>query len=79
MAFFISEKMKLGLNSITLWFGMIMVLVVIAGAFAIAFTDFMSDRLFGAKRTGFIILLLAYAIYRSFRIYLLIKQRKHEE
>jgi hypothetical protein len=71
--------MKFGLHSITLWFGMIMVLAVVAGAMAIAFTDVMSDRLYGAKRTGFIFLLLAYAIYRSFRIYQILKQRKHEE
>ncbi|MGZ3919191.1 MAG: hypothetical protein ACXVNM_11345 [Bacteroidia bacterium] len=71
--------MKLGLHIVTLWFGVVMVLMVIAGALAIAFTDVMSDRLYGAKRIGFVILLLAYAVYRSFRIYQVMKYSKNEE
>jgi hypothetical protein len=71
--------MKLGLNTLSIWFGMIMIILVIAGAFTFSFTDVMSDRLFGAKRTGFIIMLFAYAVYRGFRLYQSLKQVKHEE
>lgn len=71
--------MKLGLNTLTIWFGMIMIILVIAGAFMFSFTDVMSDRLFGAKRTGFIIMLFAYAVYRGFRLYQSIKKVRHEE
>jgi hypothetical protein len=74
-----AEKMKLGLHTVTLWFGVVMVLLVTTGALAIAFTDVMSDRLYGAKRIGFVILLLAYAVYRSFRIYQVLKYSKNEE
>lgn len=71
--------MKTGLQSVTLWFGVVMVIMVTAGAVVIAFTDVMSDRLFGAKRIGFIVLLLAYAVYRGFRIYQVMKYNKNEE
>lgn len=71
--------MKIGLNFVSFWFGIIMVLVVTTGAIAIAFTDFMSDRLYGTKRIVFIFLLLGYAVYRSFRIYQIMKANKHEE
>lgn len=71
--------MKLGLNTLSIWFGMIMIVVVVAGAFTFSFTDVMSYRLFGAKRTGFIIMLFAYAVYRGFRLYQSLKQVKHEE
>jgi hypothetical protein len=71
--------MKLGLNTLSIWFGMIMIIVVVAGAFAFSLTDIMSDKLFGAKRTGFIIMLFAYAIYRGFRLYQSLKQSRYEE
>lgn len=67
------KTMKPGLNIVSLWFGVIMVTLVTAGAVAITFTDFMSDRLYGTKRIMFVIMLLAYAVYRSFRIYQLMK------
>ncbi len=79
MAFFISKKMKIGQLTITNWFGIIMILIVTSGAIAIAFTDVMSDRLFGAKRIAFVFVLLAYAVYRGFRIYLTMKQVKNDE
>ncbi|MCE3258425.1 MAG: hypothetical protein K0S12_66, partial [Bacteroidetes bacterium] len=41
--------MKLGLHTVSVWFGMIMILLVTAGAFAFTFTDFMDDRLYGNK------------------------------
>lgn len=75
----IVEKMKLGLNAISVWFGMITIVIVVTGAFAFAFTDIMCDKLFGSKRTGFIIMLFAYAIYRGFRLYQNLKQKRNEE
>lgn len=71
--------MKLGLNTISIWFGMIMILLVISGAISFLFTDLMIDRLYGGKRTGFIIMLFAYTIYRGFRLYQSLKQGRHEE
>jgi len=71
--------MKLGLNSISIWFGMIMILLVVTGAFAFAFTDFMDNRLFGPKRIFFVVLLLAYAVYRIFRLRSLLKQNNNED
>ena len=71
--------MKLGLNFIAVWFGIIMILVVVGGAIAITFTDVLSDRLFGLKRTFFVLMLIAYAIYRGFRLYHLINQKKYRE
>ena len=71
--------MKLGLNSVAIWFGLIMVLLVLTGAVAFAFTDFMDDKLFGPKRIFFVVLLLAYAVYRIFRLRSLLKQNNHED
>ena len=53
---------------ISLWSGVVMILLVTCGAVAILFTDAFSDRLYGTKRTLFVIMLLAYAAYRVFRI-----------
>jgi hypothetical protein len=71
--------MKLGLNSISVWFGMIMILLVLAGAIAFSFTDFMDDRLFGTKRFFFVLLLIAYAVYRGFRLYQIFKRSDYED
>ncbi len=79
VAFFSDKKMKLGLNSISNWFGMVMIVIVLAGAIAVSFTDFMIDRLYGTKRIFFVVLMLAYAIYRGVRIYQTMKQNRHEE
>ncbi len=68
--------MKLGLNSISVWFSLLMIILVITGAFAFAFTDFMDDRLFGTKRIFFVCLLFLYAIYRVFRLYQLNKSNQ---
>ncbi len=65
--------MKFG-NLISLWFGAIMIVLVVSGAIAFTFTDFMNDKLFGTKRTVFIFILAAYAVYRGFRLYHLIKK-----
>jgi|GEM_PF-962965 len=72
--------MKPGLNSISIWFGMIMMLVVISAATALLiFPDALNDRLYGNKRIFFVSLLFAYAIYRGFRVYSLIKNNRREE
>jgi hypothetical protein len=71
--------MKLGLNTISLWFGMIMVLIVTAGAFAFIFTDFYIDKISSPKqRYGFAAFFLAYAVYRGIRIYQTIRYKKEE-
>lgn len=46
-----------------------MIVVVLGLAIGIAFTDMLSDRLYGNKRMFFILMLVAYAVYRGFRIY----------
>jgi hypothetical protein len=71
--------MKFGLNTITTWFGMIMILIVVAGAIAITFTAFLSERLYGNKRIFFVVLLLAYAIYRIFRLRQMLKQMRNDD
>jgi hypothetical protein len=70
--------MKSGLNYVSVWFGITMILLVTAGAIAFAFTDFMEDRLYGNKRTLFIFLLLSYAIYRGYRLYSFFKRPGRE-
>jgi hypothetical protein len=71
--------MKPGMQTLTLWFGGLMALLAFMGAFAFAFTNLMDDRLFGSRRTWFIAILVAYGIYRSFRLYQVFKQMRHEE
>lgn len=63
----------------SLWFGMIMVPLLIAGAYVFAFTDLMSDKLFGTRRTFMVVLFLAYAVYRGIRVYQSFKKNQHEE
>jgi hypothetical protein len=60
---------KPGFLSLSSVFGMVMIIAVLALAAGVAFTDMLSDRLYGSKRTFFIVLMLAYAAYRGFRIY----------
>lgn len=56
---------------------MIMIVVLLFGAVGLMiFPDALSDRLYGSKRTFFIVLLLAYCVYRGFRIYSLLKQNR---
>jgi hypothetical protein len=71
--------MRSGLNLVSVWFGAVMILVVLTGAIAITVTDFMDDRLYGAKRVFFVILLLAYAIYRIFRLRQALKQMRNND
>ena len=71
--------MKLGLNTLSTWLGVVMIILVISGAIAFATTDVMIDKLYGGKRTGFIIMLFAYAVYRGFRLYQNIKYKSRNE
>lgn len=68
-----------GFNSLSNIFGLVMVVVVLSGAIAFGFTDFMEDRLFGTKRTIFIFILLAYGVYRIIRLRQAFKQSRHED
>ena len=67
--------MKNGINYVSLWFSVAIVILVIAGAFAFTFTDFMSDRVFGSKRVILTVVFVAYAIFRGTRIYQIFKYR----
>lgn len=71
--------MKLGVNTISVWFGVLMVLITFSGAIAFAFTDFMNDRLVGGNRKIFVAVLFAYSIYRGYRLYHSFKRIKDEE
>ena len=71
--------MKNNLNFVTLWFSVLMVIVVIAGAIAFTFTDFMSDRVYGSKRVILTVVFLGYAIFRGIRIYQVFKSGKNGE
>lgn len=63
---------------VTLWFSVFMVVIVIAGAIAFTFTDFMSDRLYGNKRIILTVVFLAYAVFRGIRIYQVFKSKSNE-
>lgn len=71
--------MKNGINMVTLWFSVVMVLIVIAGAFAFTFTDFMIDRVYGNKRIILTVVFLAYAVFRGVRIYQIFKAGQNNE
>lgn len=71
--------MKNNLNFVTLWFSVLMVLVVIAGAIAFTFTDFMSDRVYGSKRIILTVVFLGYAAYRGVRIYQVFKSNRNDD
>jgi len=71
--------MKPVASLVSLWFGAVMILIVFSGVIAFAFTDFMSDRLFGTRRTVFTFILLAYGIYRSMRAYQAFKQTRDDK
>jgi hypothetical protein len=43
------------------------------------FTDLMSDRVFGVKRYILAIIFLAYAVYRSYRMYGVLKPKLDKE
>lgn len=66
-------------NMIVVWFSIVMVLIVVAGAVAFTFTDFMSDRLYGTKRVVLTIVFLAYAVFRGIRIYQVFKANSNDQ
>lgn len=74
VAFFLNLSMQ----TLSNWFGALMVMLVISGAVAFTFSDFMIDRISGTRRTIFIFILLAYGVYRSIRLYQVFKHRNHE-
>jgi hypothetical protein len=53
-----------------------MVFMVLAGAIAFTFTDFLDDRLYGSKRIIMIVIFFAYSFYRGIRIYQVMKANK---
>ena len=71
--------MKLGLNTLSFWFGAVMVLAVTVLAGTLLLTDAMMDRLSGSRRSFFIVLMLAYALYRGYRLFSVYKQHKKEK
>ena len=67
---------KTPIELINLMFSALMVMLTIAGTIAFLFTDLMSDRVFGNKRYILGFVFLAYAIYRSYRMYTALKITK---
>ncbi|MGE0568993.1 MAG: hypothetical protein AB7O73_13715 [Bacteroidia bacterium] len=55
-------------KQVTIWFSAIVIMLVTCGAIAFAFTDVMSDRLNGTKRSIFVVTLGLYSVYRGFRL-----------
>ncbi|MBI3520742.1 MAG: hypothetical protein HY062_15495 [Bacteroidetes bacterium] len=61
---------------INLTFSAVMVLLTFTGSIVFLFTDLMSDKAFGSKRIVLGIVFLAYAIYRSYRMYGVFKNKE---
>ena len=61
---------------INLVFSGMMVLLTFTGAIVFFFTDLLSDKAFGSKRFVLGVVFLAYAIYRSYRMYSAYKQKE---
>jgi hypothetical protein len=60
---------------INLVFSGLMVLLTITGAIVFLFTDLMIEKAQGNKRMVLGIIFLAYAVYRSYRIYTSLKRQ----
>jgi hypothetical protein len=71
--------MKLGINTVSSWFGLLMIVLVFAGVIAFGFTNFMDEKVFGTRRTVFVCILLAYGIYRTVRFYQVFKKAQDED
>lgn len=69
---------KSPIELINLVFSGLMVLITLAGAIVFLFTDLLSDRAYGNKRIVLGVVFLAYAIYRSYRMYTALKKEKEE-
>lgn len=63
---------------VNLTFTGLMILLTLAGAIVFLFTDLLSDRAFGNKRIILGFVFLAYAIYRSYRMYSMFKNKPTE-
>jgi hypothetical protein len=63
-------------KQVTIWFSAVMIVLVTCGAFLFAFTDVMSDRLYGNKRIVLIFVFAAYSLYRAFRLKMLLKRKE---
>lgn len=63
---------------INLTFSGMMIILTLTGAIVFLFTDLMSDKAFGNKRIVLGIVFLAYAIYRSYRMYNVFKSKPKE-
>ncbi len=63
--------------SLILAAAMLLVVFTVAGVFS--FTSFMELEMQGAKRTSFIVLLWLYGAYRSYRLYVLLRNPKNNE
>ena len=61
---------------INLTFSAVMVLLTFTGAIVFFFTDLMNDKAFGSKRIVLGVVFLAYAIYRSYRMYGVFKSKE---
>ena len=57
-------------------FSGIMILLTLTGAIVFLFTDLLSDRAYGNKRIILGVIFLAYAIYRSYRVYAAFKANR---
>jgi len=63
-------------KQVVIWFSAVMIMLVTCGAILFAFTDVMSDRLYGNKRATFVFVLGAYSIYRAFRLKQILKKKE---
>lgn len=70
---------KSPIELINLSFSTLMVLLTITGFFVFLFTDLMTDRVFGFKRYILAIIFLGYAVYRSYRMYSVLKPKVNKE
>lgn len=65
-------------KQVTIWFSVVMILLVTCGALLFAFTDVMSDRVSGNKRLLLIFVFAAYSLYRAFRLKTLLKEKEKD-
>lgn len=70
---------KSPIELINLVFSSMMVLLTFTGAIVFLFTDLLSDRAYGNKRIILGVVFLAYAIYRSYRMYTVFKSEKKSQ
>lgn len=70
---------KSPIELINLVFSGMMVLLTFTGSIVFLFTDLMSDKAFGNKRIILGVIFLAYAIYRTYRMYTAFQSEKNKE